>query len=290
MDHEQVVVKRQSQLKETLRRLFKNKLSVAGLVIILILVFVAVFADWLMPYDYAQQDYKSMFLSPGSPGHILGTDDVGRDILSRLIYGSRLSLQMGFFAVAISAVLGDLLGAIAGYFGGVVDDIIMRFLDIYQAVPTLVLCIALAAVLGAGLENAIIAIGIANAPWHARLIRGSIMQVRDSEYVEAARAINAGSRRIILRHILPNILAPTIVQITMDLGNAILNAATLSFIGLGAQVPLPEWGAMLSAGREYMRDYGYMVLLPGICIILTVLSLNLLGDGLRDALDPRLKD
>ncbi len=290
MNDEQVVVKKQSQFKETLRRLMKNKLSVAGLVIIIALVLVAVFADWLMPYDYAQQDYQSMFLPPGSTGHLLGTDDVGRDILSRLIYGSRLSLQMGFFAVAISAIIGDLLGAIAGYFGGIVDDIIMRFLDIYQAVPTLVLCIALAAVLGAGLRNAIIAIGIANAPWHARLIRGSIMQVRDAEYVEAARAINAGSGRIILRHILPNILAPTIVQITMDLGNAILNAATLSFIGLGAQVPLPEWGAMLSAGREYMRDYGYMVLLPGICIMLTVLSLNLLGDGLRDALDPRLKD
>ena len=237
-NYDQAVVKKQSQVKEVLRRLFKNKLSVFGLVIILFMIFIAVFAKQLMPYDYATQDYSSMFLSPGSSGHILGTDDVGRDILSRLIYGSRLSLTLGFCAVAVSAIIGDILGAIAGYFGGVVDDILMRFLDIYQSVPTLVLCIALAAVLGAGLKNAIIAIGIANAPWHARLIRGSIMQVRGSEYVEAARAINASSFRIITRHIVPNVLAPTIVQVTMDLGNAILNAATLSFIGLGAQVRL----------------------------------------------------
>lgn len=290
MNEERIIVKRKSQFWEVMRRLFKNKLAIVGLVTLLFFVFIAVFADVLMPYDYAAQDYNSIFLLPGSPGHLLGTDELGRDLLSRLMYGARLSLQMGILAVALSAVIGDILGAIAGYFGGIVDEIIMRFLDIFQSIPALVLCIALAAVLGASLENAIIAVGICNAPWHARLIRGSILQVRDSEYVEAARSINASSFRIIFRHILPNVFAPSIIQITMDLGGAILTASTLSFIGLGAQVPLPEWGAMLNAGREFMRDYYYLIVLPGICIMMVVLSANLLGDGLRDALDPKLKD
>lgn len=282
--------KKQSQFKEVMRRLFKNKLAIVGLVITILFILVAIFAEKIMPYDYAAQDYGARFLPIGSEGHILGTDDLGRDTLSRLIYGTRLSLKMGLLAVAISAVVGNILGAIAGYFGGKVDNIIMRLLDIYQSIPTLVLCIALAAVLGAGLNNAIIAIGIANAPWHARIIRGSVIQARDSEYVEAARAINASNSRIIVGHILPNVLSPVIVKITMDFGNAILTAATLSFIGLGAQVPLPEWGAMLNAGRDVMRDHGSLVILPGICIMLAVLAFNLLGDGLRDALDPRLKD
>lgn len=283
-------MKKQSQLKNMLYRLSRNKLAMMGIIILTLFVAMALAANKIMPYDYAAQDYTAIQLPPGSPGHILGTDNLGRDILSRLIYGSRLSLMMGFCSVAIAAVIGILLGAIAGYFGGILDDLIMRFLDIYQAVPSLVLCIALAAVLGAGLENAIIAIGITSAPVHARLVRGSIMQVRNLEYVEAAKTVNAGSLRIIFAHILPNALAPSIVQITMDIGGAILNAATLSFIGLGAQAPLPEWGAMLNAGKEFMDKSGYMVILPGICIMLVVLSLNLIGDGLRDALDPRLKD
>ena len=282
--------KKESQFANIVWRLSRNKTAMIGLFVLIVLIFVAIFAEQLMPYDYATQDYASRFLLPGSEGHLLGTDELGRDILSRLIYGTRLSLVMGFAAVFLEALIGDVLGAIAGYFGGIVDDIIMRMLDIYQSIPRLVLAIAMAAVLGGGLTNAIIAVGITGAPWHARLIRGSIIQVREMEYVEAARSINAGNGRILLKHIIPNALAPSIVQIALDLGNAILTAATLSFIGLGAQAPLPEWGAMLSGGRDFLRDYGYMVLCPGIMIMITVLSFNLLGDGLRDAMDPRLNE
>lgn len=287
---EEQTLKKQSQFLETMRRLLKNKLAVVGLIILVVLILIGIFADQLAPYPYDLQDYRSLFLPPGSPGHILGTDNLGRDVLSRLIYGARLSIKMGVLSILLAAVLGMILGSIAGYYGGIIDDLIMRFLDIYQAIPALVLCIAMAAVMGSGLNNAIIAVGITSAPWHARIIRGSIMQIRNTEYVEAAKAINAGSFRVLTRHIIPNAMGPSIVQITMDLGNAILTAATLSFIGLGAQAPLSEWGAMLSAGRDYMRDSGYLVLLPGIMIMLTVISCNLLGDGLRDAMDPRLRD
>lgn len=282
--------KKKSQIIEVLKRLAKNKLGMVGLIVIILLIVVAILAPVIAPYDYATQDYSSTFLKPGSEGHILGTDSLGRDVFSRLIYGARYSLGMGFAAVCLAAVIGDVLGAIAGYYGGKVDNVIMRALDIFQAIPGLILCIALAAVLGAGLENAVIAIGITTAPWHARMIRGSIMQVRGMEYVEAARTINASDKRIILKHIIPNAMAPSIVQITMDLGNAIMLAATLSFIGLGAQAPTPEWGMMLSESRSFIRDSGYLVIIPGIMIMITILAFNLFGDGLRDALDPKLKE
>ena len=192
--------------------------------------------------------------------------------------------------MAIAAVLGIIFGSIAGFYGGQVDNILMRFLDIYQSIPAMLLSIALAAALGPGINNAILAIGISTMSTYARMIRAQILTVRDREFVEAAQAINASDARIIVKHILPNSFAPLIVAITMNIGNSILAAATLSFIGLGAQPPLPEWGAMLSDGRAYMRDHGYLVMIPGIFIMISVLAFNLLGDGLRDALDPRMKN
>ncbi len=278
-----------SQTMEVIKRLSKNKLALSGLIIILLLTLLAVFAPLIAPYGYAEQNLNAVYLSPCKE-HLLGTDRLGRDILSRLIFGTRQSLRIGVLSVAIAAVLGTILGSIAGFYGGRTDNIIMRILDIYQSIPGMLLSIALAASLGPGVNNAIIAIGISTIPSYSRIIRASIMTVRDKEYIEAAIAINANDFRIITRHVLPNAFAPLIVEITMNIGNSILAAATLSFIGLGAQPPSPEWGAMLSEGKNFMRDYGYLVIYPGVCIMASVLSFNLLGDGLRDALDPRLKN
>lgn len=278
-----------SQWKEIMTRLAKNKLAMAGLIVILLLILTAVLASVIAPYDYATQDLKSTYAAP-SKAHLLGTDKLGRDILSRLIYGTRQSLKIGMLSVAIASFLGTIVGSIAGFYGGKTDNILMRILDVYQSIPGMLLSIALAASLGPGINNAIIAIGISTIPAYARIIRASIMTVREKEFIEAATAINASDYRIITKHVLPNAISPLIVEITMNIGNSILAAATLSFIGLGAQPPSPEWGAMLVEGRNYMRDYGYLVIYPGICIMVSVLSFNMLGDGLRDALDPRLKN
>lgn len=276
-------------MREILHRLFKNKLAVAGLVTIVLLVLVAILAPVLAPFPYEAQDLESTYQFPNA-AHPLGTDNLGRDIMSRLIYGTRQSLRIGVLSVAIASTLGIIFGSVAGFYGGRVDNILMRMLDIYQSIPAMLLSVALAAALGPGINNAILAIGISTMAEYARMIRAQILTVREREYVEAARAINAGDFRIVTKHIIPNALAPLIVSITMNIGNSILAAATLSFIGLGAQPPLPEWGAMLSAGRAYMRDYGYLVVIPGICIMISVLAFNLLGDGLRDALDPKMKN
>lgn len=278
-----------SQFKEIAERLAKNKLAMAGLIVILLLILIAVLAPVIAPYNYATQDLKATYAAP-SKEHLLGTDKLGRDILSRLIYGTRQSLKIGMLSVAIASVRGTILGSIAGFYGGKADNILMRLLDIYQSIPAMLLSIALAASLGPGINNAIIAIGISTIPAYARIIRASIMTVREKEFIEAAIAINASDYRIIIKHVLPNAISPLIVEITMNIGNSILAAATLSFIGLGAQPPSPEWGAMLVEGRNYMRDYGHLVIYPGICIMVSVLSFNMLGDGLRDALDPRLKN
>ena len=276
-------------MREILHRLFKNKLAVAGLVTIVLLVLVAILAPVLAPFPYEAQDLESTYQFPNA-AHPLGTDNLGRDIMSRLIYGTRQSLRIGVLSVAIASTLGIIFGSVAGFYGGRVDNILKLMLDIYQSIPAMLLSIALAAALGPGINNAILAIGISTMAEYARMIRAQILTVREREYVEAARAINAGDFRIVTKHIIPNALAPLIVSITMNIGNSILAAATLSFIGLGAQPPLPEWGAMLSAGRAYMRDYGYLVVIPGICIMISVLAFNLLGDGLRDALDPKMKN
>ena len=281
--------KKKSRMREILHRLFKNKLAVAGLVTIALLVLVAILAPVLAPSPYEAQDLESTYQFPNA-AHPLGTDNLGRDIMSRLIYGTRQSLRIGVLSVAIASTLGIIFGSVAGFYGGRVDNILMRMLDIYQSIPAMLLSIALAAALGPGINNAILAIGISTMAEYARMIRAQILTVREREYVEAARAINAGDFRIVTKHIIPNALAPLIVSITMNIGNSILAAATLSFIGIGAKPPLPEWGAMLSAGRAYMRDYGYLVVIPGICIMISVLAFNLLGDGLRDALDPKMKN
>ena len=217
----------------------------------------------------------------------MGTDEFGRDVLSRLLYGARYSFEFGIVAVFVGAAVGLLMGSIAGFFGGWVDNIIMRFLDIYQSVPMMVMAIALSSSLGAGMRSAVIAIGISTLPIYARLIRGSLLEIRGMEYIEAAVSVNASKSRILLRHMIPNAISPVIVTLTMSVGLNVLAGASLSFIGLGAQQPLPEWGAMLSAGRDYMRDYQRLVILPGALIMILVLSFNMFGDGLRDALDPR---
>ena len=282
-------LKKTNQFKETMKRLFKNKGAVVGLIVIILLVLMMIFADQIAPYDYAAQDYNCVYQKP-SAQHLMGTDELGRDVLSRIIVGSRLSMRMGLCSVALAATIGIIFGSIAGYYGGAVDNVLMRFLDIYQSIPGTIFCVALAAVLGPGLNNTIIAVGITSMSGYARLIRASIMQVRGMEYIEAARSINAKDGRILLKHIIPNAISPLIVSITMSIGGCILLAASLSFIGLGAQPPLPEWGAMLSAGRSKMRDCGYLVIFPGMAIMISVLAFTLLGDGLRDALDPRLRN
>ncbi len=277
------------RLGEVWHQLKKNKFAVAGLVIIILVILVAIFAPILAPYPYDAQDLTASYVKPCAE-HLLGTDKFGRDTLSRLIWGSRKSLEMGLGCVALGSAIGIALGSIAGYFGKRMDNVIMRIMDIFSCIPMLLMCVVIAAVLGPSVRNAIIAIAISSMPSAARLIRASILTVREKEFVEAAQAIDASPLHIILKHIIPNSIAPSIVAITMNIGNSIISGATLSYIGLGAQPPLAEWGAMLSEGRNLMRDHMELVLYPGICIMITVLAFNLLGDGLRDAMDPRLKN
>ena len=281
--------KKRSQWLEVWRRLRQSNSALVGLAIIGILVFSAIFAEVIAPYHFDDQDLMRTLLSP-SREHILGTDNFGRDIFSRIVYGSRVSLQVGFIAVGISLITGGLLGAIAGYYGGRLDNVIMRGIDILLAIPPILLAISIVASLGPGLRNVMIAVGIASIPTYARIVRASVITIKDQEFIEAARAIGANDVRIIAKHIMPNSMAPIIVQGTLGVANAILAAAGLSFIGLGIQPPTPEWGAMLSQGRQFIRDYWHMTTFPGIAIMTTIFGLNLLGDGLRDALDPRLKN
>ncbi len=280
--------KKQSQLGEVWKRLKQSKSAMFGLIVITILILSAIFAPFVAPYHYDEQKLGAENLLP-SLEHIMGTDNFGRDIFSRLIYGSRISLLVGFVAVGIGVMIGGTIGAIAAYYGGRVDNFLMRLMDILLAVPSTLLAISIAATLGPGLLNAMIAVGVGTVPTYARVVRASVMTVKEQEYIEAARCIGVKDRKIILKHILPNAMAPLIVQATLGVASAILSAAALSFIGLGIQPPTPEWGAMLSAGRSYIRDYWHLVTFPGVTIMITIFALNLFGDGLRDALDPRLK-
>lgn len=280
--------KKRNQLTEVWKRLKRNKLALVGLFIIVLLFIMAIFAKVIAPYDYAKQNLQSTFQFP-SAKHLLGTDEFGRDIFSRIVYGSRISLEVGFIAVSISIVIGGVLGAVAGYYGKTIDNIIMRAMDILLAIPQILLAISIVAALGPGLVNLMVAVGISSIPGYARIVRASVLSIKDQEFVEAAKATGSGDMRIIFKHIIPNCLAPIIVQATLGVAVAILTAAGLSFIGLGIQPPTPEWGAMLSGGREYIRDYWYITLFPGLAIVITIFALNVLGDGLRDALDPRLK-
>ena len=224
-----------------------------------------------------------------SAEHLFGTDTLGRDIFSRVVYGARTSLKIGVSASLFETVVGLFIGFIAGFYGGTTDTVLMRIMDMMLAIPRVLLAIVIASVLGIGMTNLVIAIGVAGIPLYARIARASIISIRGQEYIEAASLSGCSDWRIILRHIFPNILAPILVQVTMALGGNILGASSLSFLGLGVQAPIPEWGAMLADGRAYMRYNGYMVLFPGLAIVMTVLSFNLFGDGLRDALDPRMK-
>jgi len=279
-----------SLLLDSLRRFLKNRAATAGGIVVILVWIIALSAPLVAPYDpVAHLSSANRLKPPGSPGYVLGTDDFGRDLLSRLIYGARISLQVGIIVVLLSGSIGVTLGAIAGYFGGLTDEIIMRGVDIVMAFPFFILAIAIMAVLGPSLNNAMIALAMVSWVGYARLVRGQVLSVKQKEFIEAARAEGLSDARIILRHVLPNCMAPILIQATLGVGGAILSAAGLSFIGLGAQPPDPEWGAMLNEGREYLRQAPYLTIIPGTAIAVTVLALNLLGDGLRDALDPRLR-
>lgn len=282
--------KKRSMALEIWRRLRKNKMAMLGLVILVMLALTAIFADVIADYDtkVIAQDIKNRLQGP-SMEHWCGTDEFGRDIFARLVHGSRVSLVVDLISVSISLLMGGALGAIAGYYGGRVDNVIMRIMDIFLAVPSILLAMTIVAALGTSLINVMLAIGVSGIPGYARIVRASVMSIKDQEFVEASRAIGAKSPTTIFREILPNCLAPIIVQATLSVAGAILSTASLSFIGLGVQPPSPEWGAMLSGGRNYLRDALHLTLFPGLAIVITILALNLLGDGLRDALDPRLK-
>ncbi|SFQ94770.1 nickel transporter permease [Desulfoscipio geothermicus] len=277
-----------SPLREFWRRLSKNKLAMVSLVFLLGLTLVALFAPYIAPYDPINGIMEESLQAPNAK-HLLGTDELGRDILSRIIFGARISLRVGLLAVAIALSVGTVLGSIAGYYGGKIDLIIMRFMDIMLSFPSLLLAIAFMAVLGRGVENAVIAISIVTMPEYARIVRGSVLSVKENEYVQAARAIGNRDAAIIFKHILPNVMAPIIVRGTLGISTAILETAALGFLGLGVQPPDAEWGTMLGSGRGYLFNAPHLVYFPGIAITLTVMAFNLLGDGLRDALDPRLR-
>ena len=283
--------RKQSQAAEVWRRLRKSKTAMIGLVVLCMILLMAIFADVICDYDtMAVQQDSTNRLSPPSSEHWFGTDGYGRDIFARVVHGSRVSIAIGLAATVGSVLISGVLGSAAGYYGGKIDNLIMRITDMFMAIPSELLALAIVAALGPSIVNLLIAVTIARIPPFTRVIRSSILTVVDQEYVEAAEAAGASDFFIILRHILPNAMGPIIIQATMGVGRMILTAAGMSFIGMGVQPPQPEWGAMLAEGREFMRYSPYITIFPGAAIILTSLSLNLLGDGLRDALDPKLKN
>lgn len=280
--------------RELYFELKKNRGAMIGLIIILTSLFIALLAPILAPHDPSEIFTEHLrlppsFLEGGKREFLFGTDDLGRDLLSRLIYGSRISLAVGLSVVVIALVSGTLLGVLAGFYGGVIDRVIMRLTDLIMSLPSILFAIVIVAVLGPGITNAIIAVAVVAAPNFIRIIRAQVMVEKTRQYVFAAKLFGAGSFRIMFREILPNCMAPLIVQASLGFSDGILNCAALGFLGLGAQAPMSEWGTMLSDARSFIDSSPWMVTLPGLCILLTVLSFNLLGDGLRDALDPRLK-
>ncbi|NYB75286.1 ABC transporter permease [Sedimentibacter hydroxybenzoicus DSM 7310] len=283
-----VQYKKRSQTKEIWRRFRKNKSSIIGMIIIAILIICAIFAENIAPYDPVKQDYAHTLEHP-SKEHIFGTDEFGRDIFSRIIFGARTSLSVGLISVSISCIVGGVIGAISGYFGGRIDTFIMRCMDVFLAIPSILFNISIIAALGPGIVNMMIAVGVSNIPRYCRIMRASVLQIKNQEFIEAAKAGGALDFFIITFHVVPNSLAPIIVQATLNVGSAIIACAGLSFIGVGISPPTPEWGAMLSNGRDLLRNYSYITAFPGLAIMITVLSLNLMGDGLRDAFDPKLK-
>ncbi|PWM58603.1 MAG: ABC transporter permease [Subdoligranulum variabile] len=284
-----VKARKNSEFLRVMRQLAKNKAAVVGLIIFVIEVIVAVFAPLIAPYDYTAMDMMNCFATP-SLAHPFGCDDMGRDIFSRVLIGARYSISSGVLATGLALVIGMAIGAVAGFFGGWVDNIVMRLLDIIQAIPGMVMMIVISAVLGPGFVNTIIAMAFGSIPGMARMLRAQMLKVRENEYIEAATSINCSRLRIVMNHLLPNCLSPMIVQATMGVAQTITLCAGLSFIGLGVQPPTPEWGAMLAASRQFIRQAPHLVIFPGVAIAVTVLALNLMGDGLRDALDPKLKN
>lgn len=276
-------------MKDFFYRLFHNKLAVTGSIILLLFILMAVFAPFLAPYDPFYMDTEAILSAP-SAAHLLGTDNMGRDILSRIFYGARISLRVSIISVSIATVAGVILGVAAGYFGRITDGIISRILEIMFAFPEVLLALLIMSILGPSLNNIIIAIGIVYTPIFARITRGAVLSVKDSLYVEAARSIGVRDSTIIIRHILPNILSPILVQITLSLAFAILSEASLSFLGIGVEPDIPSWGIMLNNGRAWIEIAWWVGVFPGIAIALAVLGFNILGDGLRDVLDPRLRN
>ncbi len=287
----EVLRPRIKRFRESLYLLARNKLSLVALVILVLLVLAAIFAPYIIPYpeDLADAGHLEIKLQAPSAEHLMGTDELGRDLFSRVIYGARVSLSAALTAVALSLLIGIPLGAIAGSFGGWVDNVIMRITDVFLSFPPLLLAIAMVAVMGSSLKNAILAISLSWWPWYTRLIRGQAISVKERKFVQAAETIGTSRMKIIFRHIIPNCISPVIVQASMDIGGVILTVASLSFLGLGAQLPTPEWGLMISMGRTYFPDKWWYCIFPGIAIFLTVLCFNLLGDAIREILDPKTR-
>ena len=278
----------QGQLAIVIRQLCRNRAAILGLALIIIEIIVALAAPWVAPYDPLDQSMREA-LQPPSRQHLLGTDDLGRDLLSRIIYGSRISLRIGLIAAGIAGIAGVFLGTMSGFHGGWLDEVVMRLIDILLAFPGMLLALTIIAVLGPGLFNVMIAVGIGSIPSFTRVARGQTLAVKEEDYVLGARVVGCSDARIIFRYIVPNVLPTVIVLTTLRVATAILTAAGLSFLGLGAQPPTPEWGAILSAARIYLRQAWWFTTFPGLAIMITVLSINLFGDGLRDALDPKLR-
>lgn len=281
-------LQRKGQLAMLWKRLRQSPSAMIGMVVFGVLIILSVTAPWIAPYNYAKLDVLQANQAP-SWQHLCGTDQVGRDIFSRLLYGARYSLTLGICATLLGTIVGMFFGALAGYFGGVVDEIIMRFTDVIQSIPGMVLNVAVACAIGTGFWKCILVLAIGGITGAARMLRAQIMQIRSMEYIEAASVTNCSSAKVILKHLIPNSFAPMIVSMTMQVGGNIMAAASLAYLGLGVAPPTPEWGAMLSEGRDYLAKYPWMCIFPGVMIMITVLSLNLFGDGLRDALDPKQK-
>lgn len=282
--------KKRSMVSEVWRNYKKSPSAMVGLIVICLIVIIAIISQFVFDYntDIVQQDIMNRLQKPSSE-HIFGTDQYGRDVLVRVLYGAKYSLSVGIVSTAISCLLGSTLGLIAGYYGSTTENIILRTCEIFMGIPSILLGIAIMSAFGQSLLVLMYAVGLVYVPMFARTARAAVLPVRDQEYIEAARVSGVNDLKIIFSHVLPNSLSPIIVQVTMGVANGILTASSLSFLGLGVPVPAPEWGALLSSGREFIRDYSFLTLFPGLAIMITVLSFNLMGDGLRDALDPKLK-
>lgn len=281
--------KKNSQLREIWRCFKKNRAAMIGLVVFALIIFVAIFADLIVPYEKAIATNRKDLLTAPCSQFIFGTDDLGRDYFARIIHGSRASISVAIVVSAASLIISSILGGIADYYGGRVDNIMMRILDIFMCIPQILLALAVVAALGSTLTNLCIALTISSIPGNVRLIRSTIINVSENDYIEAARSYGAGDARIILKYIIPNAIGPIIVNTTIGMANMILSAASLSFLGMGVQPPTPEWGSMLSAAKSYLSTQPWLIYIPGVCIVLTALSVNLIGDGLRDALDPKVR-